>query len=53
LSLLNPEDEAGILVQADDVRMVQSNRDSKKMCDFSVGKWVYDDSYPLIGSKTR
>lgn len=47
LSLLDPEGEVGILVQADDVSMVQSNRDSRKRCDFSVGKWVYDDSYPL------
>ncbi|XP_014512748.1 protein trichome birefringence-like 36 [Vigna radiata var. radiata] len=50
LSLLDPEDEAGILVQPDDVKMVQSNRDSRKICDFSVGKWVYDDSYPLYDS---
>ncbi|KAL9319099.1 hypothetical protein ACSQ67_015616 [Phaseolus vulgaris] len=31
LSLLDPEDEVGILVQADDVEMVQSNRDSRKI----------------------
>lgn len=48
LSLLNPEDEVGFLVEADDVNMVQRSRDSsKKICDFSVGKWVYDESYPL------
>ncbi|KAG4996938.1 hypothetical protein AAZX31_10G106500 [Glycine max] len=51
LSLLNPEDGVGILVQADDdVSMAQSNRDSRKRCDISVGKWVYDDSYPLYDS---
>lgn len=47
LSLLDPEDEIGILVEPDDVNMVQSNKDSRKRCDFSVGKWVYDESYPL------
>ncbi|CAI8585073.1 unnamed protein product [Vicia faba] len=42
-SLLNPQDEVGFLVELDhDVNMVQSKR-----CDFSDGKWVYDDSYPL------
>jgi len=48
LCLLDPEDEVGILVQADDDD--QSNRDSRKICDFSLGKWVYDDSYPLYDS---
>lgn len=49
LSLLDPEDEVGFLVEADDFNMVQGNRDSrrKRSCDFSVGKWVYDESYPL------
>ncbi|KAJ1435944.1 PMR5 N-terminal domain [Sesbania bispinosa] len=47
LSLLYPEDGVGFLVEADDVNMVQSSRDSSKICDFSVGKWVYDESYPL------
>jgi hypothetical protein len=47
LCLLNPEDEVGFLVEPDGVNMVQSNRDSSKICDFSVGKWVYDESYPL------
>lgn len=42
-SLLNPQNEVGFLVQLDhDVNMVQTKR-----CDFSLGKWVYDDSYPL------
>ncbi|TKY53491.1 trichome birefringence 36 [Spatholobus suberectus] len=50
LSLLDPKDKVGILVQADDVSMVQSNRDSRKSCDFSAGKWVYDGSYPLYDS---
>ncbi|KAJ7970576.1 Trichome birefringence-like family [Quillaja saponaria] len=42
---LDEEDE-------DDVNMVQSGRDihSTKKCDFSVGKWVYDQSYPLYDS---
>ncbi|WVY92126.1 hypothetical protein V8G54_037640 [Vigna mungo] len=46
----DPKDDAVILVQPDDVKMVQSNRDSRKICDFSVGKWVYDDTYPLYDS---
>ncbi|XP_045808800.1 protein trichome birefringence-like 36 [Trifolium pratense] len=47
LCLLNPEDEVGFLVEPDGFNMVQRNRDSSKICDFSVGKWVYDESYPL------
>ncbi|KAF5470151.1 hypothetical protein F2P56_010684 [Juglans regia] len=39
---LNEEDE--------EVIMVQSSHDSRKRCDFSVGKWVYDQSYPLYDS---
>ncbi|KAK7277232.1 hypothetical protein RIF29_18383 [Crotalaria pallida] len=50
LSLMDLEDDVGFLVEADDVNMVQSKRDSRKRCDFSVGKWVYDESYPLYDS---
>ena len=50
LSLLDLEDEAGFLVEADDVNVLQSRTDSRKRCDFSVGKWVYDESYPLYDS---
>jgi len=47
LSLLDPQDDVGFLVEPDDVNIVQNNRESSKRCDFSVGKWVYDESYPL------
>ncbi|KEH41400.1 putative PMR5 domain, PC-Esterase [Medicago truncatula] len=47
LSLLDPQDDVGFLVEPDDVNIVQNNRNSSKRCDFSVGKWVYDESYPL------
>lgn len=37
--------------QANEVVMVQSRRqDSHRRCDLSVGKWVYDQSYPLYDS---
>jgi len=44
LSLLDPQDDVGFLVEPDDVNILQNN---SKRCDFSVGKWVYDESYPL------
>ncbi|XP_043720145.1 protein trichome birefringence-like 36 [Telopea speciosissima] len=34
----------------DDVNMVQSQWGSPKSCDMSIGKWVYDSSYPLYDS---
>ena len=40
-SLLNEEDE---------VVMVQSGQKQNKRCDFSSGKWVFDESYPLYDS---
>ena len=47
-SLLNPADHpVGVAVEADEVNMVQTRRVSTRKCDFSVGKWVYDQSYPL------
>ncbi|KAE8686609.1 Protein trichome birefringence-like 36 [Hibiscus syriacus] len=37
--------------EANEVVMVQSRRqDWPKRCDFSVGKWIYDQSYPLYDS---
>ncbi|XP_042512502.1 protein trichome birefringence-like 36 [Macadamia integrifolia] len=33
-----------------DINMVQSQWGSPKSCDMSVGKWVYDPSYPLYDS---
>lgn len=34
----------------DEINMVQSRRSSLKRCDFSNGKWVYDQTYPLYDS---
>lgn len=52
LSLINPEDVPSWLEldEAKDVNMVQTQRDSWKKCDFSVGKWVFDQTYPLYDS---
>ena len=51
LSLLNPEDELSWLaVESDNVNLVQTRKDSWKKCDFSVGKWIFDQSYPLYDS---
>ncbi|GAU18008.1 hypothetical protein TSUD_51180 [Trifolium subterraneum] len=52
LSLINPEDVPSWLAfeETEDVNMVQTSRDSWKKCDFSVGKWVFDQSYPLYDS---
>lgn len=51
LSLINPEGVPSWLsLEAEDVNMVQTHRDSWKKCDFSVGKWVFDQSYPLYDS---
>ncbi|PON37648.1 Trichome birefringence-like family [Parasponia andersonii] len=38
------------LNEEDEVVMVQSGRNPQKKCDFSSGKWVYDQSYPLYDS---
>jgi len=43
MSWLNDQDD-------DEVTMVQSHRSSLKSCDFSYGKWVYDQTYPLYDS---
>ncbi|GFZ14617.1 similar to TRICHOME BIREFRINGENCE-LIKE 36 [Actinidia rufa] len=34
----------------DEINMVQGRRESLKTCDFSSGKWVYDQTYPLYDS---
>ncbi|KAK6933540.1 PC-Esterase [Dillenia turbinata] len=45
------DDEASWLTEEDDgVIMVQNRRANLKNCDFSAGKWVYDESYPLYDS---
>lgn len=31
----------------DDVNVVRSRLSHQRQCDFSVGKWIYDQSYPL------
>ncbi|KAK4279523.1 hypothetical protein QN277_011294 [Acacia crassicarpa] len=53
LLLLNPADHetGGLAVQADDINIVQTRGVLwNNKCDFSVGKWVYDQSYPLYDS---
>lgn len=46
-SQLDLEDEPWLNEEDDEVDMVQSHNDSRNKCDFSIGKWVYDQSYPL------
>ncbi|KAG2672394.1 hypothetical protein I3760_13G038800 [Carya illinoinensis] len=48
-SQLDLEDEPWLNEEDDDdqVVMVQSHHNSRNTCDFSIGKWVYDQSYPL------
>ncbi|KAI4347901.1 hypothetical protein L6164_008676 [Bauhinia variegata] len=48
-SLLDPA-EAWLFEDEQDVNMVQTQIGSSKKCDFSVGKWMYDKSYPLYES---
>lgn len=52
LSLINPEEVSSWLAleETEDVNMVQTQRDSWKKCDFSVGKWIFDQTYPLYDS---
>jgi len=52
LSLINSQDELSWIAMEneEDINMVQTQRDSWKKCDFSVGKWVFDQSYPLYDS---
>ncbi|KAB1210288.1 Protein trichome birefringence-like 36 [Morella rubra] len=49
-SQLDLEDEPWLDEEDDEVVMVQSHHDSRTRCDFSIGKWVYDQSYPLYDS---
>lgn len=44
------EDDSWLNDEDDEVNMVQSQQNSRSRCDFSVGKWVYDQSYPLYDS---
>ncbi|KAF8396415.1 hypothetical protein HHK36_018034 [Tetracentron sinense] len=41
------EEEPWLDEKEEEVDMVQSRRSSTGSCDLSVGKWVYDQSYPL------
>lgn len=38
------------LNEEDGVFMVQTGKNPQRKCDFSSGKWVYDQSYPLYDS---
>jgi len=50
-SLINPEDEPSwIGMETEDINIVRTRRDTWKKCDYSVGKWVFDQSYPLYDS---
>lgn len=46
-SELDIDDESWLNEEDNEVIMVQSHHDSRNKCDFSTGKWVYDQSYPL------
>lgn len=43
-------DDPWLELKDDDVNMVQTQHPSLKNCNMSVGKWVYDQSYPLYDS---
>lgn len=36
----------------EEINMVQSRHDSLRKCDFGLGKWVYDQTYPLYDAAT-
>ena len=44
------DDDGSWLNEEDEVVMVQSGHNQQKRCDFSSGKWVFDESYPLYDS---
>lgn len=46
---LNDEDSR-LNDKGDEVAAVQKGQKSQRRCDFSSGKWVYDQSYPLYDS---
>ncbi|XP_058088395.1 protein trichome birefringence-like 36 [Magnolia sinica] len=46
-SVVGSEDFEWMDEKEDDVNMVQTGQTSKRECDLSVGKWIYDQSYPL------
>lgn len=49
--LKDEDDEHSWLNDEDDrVNMVQSHHSSRRKCQLSAGKWVYDQSYPLYDS---
>lgn len=47
---LEEEEQLWLDSKDDEVNMVQSRRASQNGCDFSAGKWVFDQSYPLYDS---
>ncbi|CAK9316966.1 unnamed protein product [Citrullus colocynthis] len=50
-SQLGSEDHQSWLTEEDDeFHIVQSGGDSQSRCDFSDGKWIFDQSYPLYDS---
>ncbi|KAK6929071.1 Trichome birefringence-like, N-terminal domain [Dillenia turbinata] len=49
-SWLDDDEASGLTEEDDGVIMVQNRRANLKNCDFSAGKWVYDESYPLYDS---
>lgn len=47
-SLRHDQEELNWLDDKDDeITMFQSKHSSQKTCDFTNGKWIYDQTYPL------
>ncbi|XP_038891465.1 protein trichome birefringence-like 36 [Benincasa hispida] len=44
------DDQSWLTEEDDEVHIVQSGGDSQSRCDFSDGKWIFDQSYPLYDS---
>uniref|UniRef100_A0A5B6ZB33 Uncharacterized protein n=1 Tax=Davidia involucrata TaxID=16924 RepID=A0A5B6ZB33_DAVIN len=49
-SEFDPDELSWLDEEDDEVDMVQSRHESLRSCDFSSGKWVFDQSYPLYDS---